>query len=293
MRETIAHLINRMLKGVGLKTLDRQFLFSYALIFIFAAVSVISLFLSMGTDASSINMAGAQRMLSQRVAKEAMLVGSGVEQRSAAEKTIQLFERSHNALMKGDKARGIAAVKDEKIRAQLSKVEQLWREYKQSISNHMTTPTAETLRAIQAQSPVVLKEMNKGVGMMAELSNSIARFQQRLAVGTTSAILLLVIFGRMFGMTVLMREIRNLQAHLEMVSKGDYTHRMDVADGDNEIGQIVSAYNNMLVQTDEMIQEVARVSTRVTHDNEKVQVNLNETEMGVRQQHSEIGRAHV
>jgi methyl-accepting chemotaxis protein len=288
MRETIAHIINAMLKGIGLKTLDKQFLFSYALIFIFASVSVISLFLSMGTDASSINMAGAQRMLSQRVAKEAMLVAQGAEKREAAEGTIKRFESSHSALMNGDKSLDIAAVKDEKIRAQLNKVEQLWKEYKLSISNHMTTPTAETLKAIQSQSPVVLKEMNKGVGMMAESSEAVSRFQQRLAVGTTSAILLLVIFGRMFGMTVLMREIRNLQEHLELVSKGDYTHRMIVADRDNEIGQIVNAYNNMLAQTDEMIQEVSRVSTRVTQDNKKVAVNLNETELGVRQQHSDI-----
>ena len=288
MRDAIAHVISVLLRSIGLKTLDRQFLFSYVLIFVFAAVSLVSLFLSIGADATGIDMAGAQRMLSQRIAKEALLVADGVTDRSTVEGSIQRFERVHHALMNGDPALKIKAIADESIRTQLTKVEKLWDEYKQTVLEHIKSPTPNTKAAIMSQSTVVLAEMNKAVGMMTKSANDLSKFQQRLSIATTAGILLLVIFGRMFGMKTMMLEIHNLQDHLVMVSKGDYTHRMKALDADNEIGQIIDAYNNMLAQTDEMIREVARVSTRVTADNQKVAVNLTETERGVRQQHSDI-----
>ena len=71
MRDTISHFIQAVLQGIGLRSIDKQFLFSYSLIAAFTPVVAIHLLLSLNNDAAGINMAGAQRMLSQKVAKEA------------------------------------------------------------------------------------------------------------------------------------------------------------------------------------------------------------------------------
>ena len=102
MNTGIARVIDGMLRALGCRTLNQQFLLSYAIIFLLAAASGISLYLSMAIDPNTINVAGRQRMLSQRIAKEAMLVEAGIEQRAVLEKTISLFERSHRAIVDGD-----------------------------------------------------------------------------------------------------------------------------------------------------------------------------------------------
>ncbi|MDX1319913.1 MAG: type IV pili methyl-accepting chemotaxis transducer N-terminal domain-containing protein, partial [Oceanospirillum sp.] len=71
MFNTLARLIDTLLSAVGAKSLNAQFLLSYALIFLLAIASGFSLYLSMAIDPQTINIAGRQRMLSQKMAKEA------------------------------------------------------------------------------------------------------------------------------------------------------------------------------------------------------------------------------
>ena len=288
MRNRIAMMISHLLRALGLKTIDKQFLFSYTLIFLFAAISAASLYLSIGTDATGINVAGRQRMLSQRVAKEAMMVAQGVENQVVVEKTISLFEKSHQQLLAGDKAAHIEAVKDEAIKGQLLKVEGLWLEYKKNILAYMAKPDKQILTRIHKESPIVLKEMNKAVGMMATLSNAKVVEQQIMALAMTAGILLLVVFGRMFGMTCLMYQIGVLSKHLGYVSKGDFSHKLVIEHEDNEIGKMYGAYNNLIDQMGKVISGVVLASSRVASGTEQVSATLVETERGVRQQQSDI-----
>ena len=237
MREAVSRLIDSLLSAIGLRSIDHQFLFSYALIFVCALATAGGLYFSLGTDATAIDVAGRQRMLSQRVAKEAMMAAAGVEQRSVVEKTITLFEDSHRDLLQGNAKLRIPAVTDGAIRDQLVKVEGLWRGYKKEILAYIDAPDEATLKAIHQQSPVVLKEMNKGVGMMAREANASVVQQQQLALGMTGAILLLVILGRIFGMTMLMRNIATLRDHLTAVGNGDFSKPLPVVHRENEIGR--------------------------------------------------------
>jgi methyl-accepting chemotaxis protein len=72
MTSTLANVIQSLLRGLGLRTINNQFFFSYSLIFLCAALTAAVLFMS-AKDASQIDMAGAQRMLSQKMMKEARL----------------------------------------------------------------------------------------------------------------------------------------------------------------------------------------------------------------------------
>ena len=67
-----------LLRSVGLRTLNQQFLFSYALMFLLAVTASVALYLSMSVSPETINIAGAQRMLSQKMTKEALLLRQGV-----------------------------------------------------------------------------------------------------------------------------------------------------------------------------------------------------------------------
>ena len=172
MRKKIAYIIRFALAKMGAKSINAQFLVSYVIIFVCAAVSMFSLYQTLGQSAADINVAGRQRMLSQRMAKEAILVAQQIESRDVLQQTIALFENSHHVLLEGDKAQGVHAVTDTFILQQLEVVHELWESYDQTINNYVDQPTEAGIREIHKQSQVILKEMHKAVGMMADHANS-------------------------------------------------------------------------------------------------------------------------
>ncbi len=288
MRPIIARFIQRTLRSLGVRTLDGQYLLSYSLIFVLAAIVAASLFFGSGTDAGAINVAGAQRMLSQKVAKEALLAGQGAESRDTVLGTIAQFETSHRALLQGDAQRGIEAVADAPTRAQLEKVDRLWQAYRAAILAYVDTPGAEALAAIRQQSPVVLKEMNAAVGMMEGLARQDVERERLLALAMTGGILLLVTCGRMFGMTMLMGQIARLREHLKAVGAGDFSHSLAVEDKDNEIGQMFTAYNDMVAQMGQIVGGVTQGTAKVSSTIDGVAQRLEETLRGVKRQNQEI-----
>jgi len=288
VRPIIARFIQRTLRSLGVRTLDGQYLLSYSLIFVLAAIVAASLFFGSGTDAGAINVAGAQRMLSQKVAKEALLAGQGAESRDTVLGTIAQFETSHRALLQGDAQRGIEAVADAPTRAQLEKVDRLWQAYRAAILAYVDTPGAEALAAIRQQSPVVLKEMNAAVGMMEGLARQDVERERLLALAMTGGILLLVTCGRMFGMTMLMGQIARLREHLKAVGAGDFSHSLAVEDKDNEIGQMFTAYNDMVAQMGQIVGGVTQGTAKVSSTIDGVAQRLEETLRGVKRQNQEI-----
>jgi len=288
LRWVIATLVQKVLKGIGLKTIDKQFLFSYILIFIFASVSAVSLYINMDASANTLNMAGAQRMLSQRVAKEALLTTYGVESKATVRKTIARFETVHSALLNGSGKLDIEAVTDPATLKTLNDTWALWERYRNHINRYMADPQQEDLQGIHALAPQVLKTMNKAVGQMAKISNDAAMAQQYLAMATTLGILLLVVLGRMFGMTWLMSHIEELKNHLQAVSKADFSQKLKIADKDNEVGQIFTAYNEMLTQVGNLIENVGNAAGEVSTGTAQMTRDLGLTADGVDRQHMEI-----
>lgn len=288
MYSAIAQVIDRCLCLLGCKTINRQFMLSYALIFLLAAVSAISLYMSMAINPQTINMAGRQRMLSQRIAKEAMLVAAGIEQQAALQKTVELFESSHRKIVTGDDALGMNALKNPEILKQMAHVEGLWQNYKALINQHVKENSPATLKLIQEQSPVVLKQMNKAVMMMTAEANETTRLQLLVAFVCILMILVLVVMGRIFGLRMLMDNIQRLQRRMSEVGKGDFSHRFNVSNDDNEVGQMFNSYNQMLEHVSELMDQVQKVALNTDrHISNVIQVT-GATEKGVRQQYDDI-----
>ncbi len=116
--------------------------------------------------ARTINLAGKQRMLTQKMTKELLLIANGIDvdaNRANLKKTVDLFERTLKGLLDGDAALGLPGTKDAAIRAQLGIVRKLWDEYKPVLDGADTSPTG-LAKAARLNLPL-LKEMNKAVKM--------------------------------------------------------------------------------------------------------------------------------
>jgi len=115
-----------------------------------------------------INLAGKQRMLTQKMSKEALLVAKGVDKDANSanlKKTVALFDKTLKGLMDGDSSLNLPKTEDKDILAQLKKVSELWASFKTKIEKN-------DLQAIAKENLPLLKNMNQAVQMYAKASGS-------------------------------------------------------------------------------------------------------------------------
>lgn len=112
------------------------------------------------------------------------------------------------------------------------------------------------LSQVSSESEALLSEMHAAVTLMAAENNRLAAIQRWVSLCATLTILLLVILGRVCGMSWLMNQIDELRHRLEDVSRGDFSRPLQARYPDNEMGQITLAYNQLLGQVGSMIRAV-------------------------------------
>ncbi len=166
--------------------------------------STLVLLAAQTADGLVVNIAGRQRMLSQKMTKESLqLLQEGVDrlaQREQIAKTAALFDKSLSGLRNGDVEVGLPRAQDATIIAQLDKVAGIWKPFHAEVKritgkNDVNDPdVVKALAYLSANNVILLTEMNKGVGMMAAAADAkVARLQVVQIVGF--GLLLLILGG--------------------------------------------------------------------------------------------------
>lgn len=122
--------------------------------------------------ATAINLAGRQRMLSQKMTKEFLFIAIGHNQslnKRSLRETMYLFEITLDGLIGGDETQGLSPAPNQAIRSQLLRVKSLWREFRFLLEKKSSD---ETIRDIASMNIHLLREMNKAVEMLADVGNN-------------------------------------------------------------------------------------------------------------------------
>lgn len=124
--------------------------------------------------ALAINVSGRQRMLSQKSSKEFCLAVAGTDaeaNRAALQATVSLFETSLSALLDGSDEMGLPEAPTDEIYDQLMLVQQLWTPVSVIFAKVAggAAATPDEIAFVAEQNNVILVEMNKAVGMYAQL----------------------------------------------------------------------------------------------------------------------------
>ncbi len=126
--------------------------------------------------ANVINLAGKQRMLTQKMSKEALFIAKGINAEAntkALGETAALFDKTLKGLVEGDEALKLPKTTDKEILAQLEKVSELWASMKKSIDVVAGGKADKAaLEAISKENLPLLKNMNQAVQMYAKASGS-------------------------------------------------------------------------------------------------------------------------
>lgn len=119
-------------------------------------------------DGVVINLAGKQRMLTQKMSKESLALSQGTGSKESLEKTVNLFDRTLKGLIFGDNELRLPPTQNSEIISQLNHVQKLWKDLQINMEVVLVN-SAETTSAISYVNDhniELLKESNKVVGML-------------------------------------------------------------------------------------------------------------------------------
>jgi methyl-accepting chemotaxis protein len=250
---------------------------------IFILGSVFSTFWAVNSqksDSPVINLAGRQRMLTQKMSKEALGVQKGVEMekyREQLRQTADMFDHTLKALVTGGKAPSgdgghviLPPTKNHDILKQLQKVQSSWERFHQAVKTVLEEDPAglafiQAVETIEAMSNPLLKEMNKAVGMYErESARKISRLKGIL-VGFLLAGLVLAVVGYLVTNRIVANPIKRLAEQAQAVARGDLSSESLRIRTRDEIGALANSFREMTDALQNLVAET-RVLIQASQD---------------------------
>lgn len=209
---------------------------------VFSAVFVLK---GLEDDSRIVNIAGRQRMLTQKMSKESLAIAAGIDikaNKAALQKTYQLFNRSHNGLIKGNRELGLPPTTDPASKKQMLYVDGLWKVFSNNIRTIINEPRDsaafnQAITALLATNITLLKEMNKAVGLYEVWSTGKIELLKGFLYAGVVVTLLVAAFCWAVISRKIAKPIQRVSGVLQEMERGRFTHRLNLVRED-EIGQM-------------------------------------------------------
>ena len=142
-------------------------------------------------DSVGINLAGRQRMLSQKLTKEILLFAQGSLNAEQVNNTIAVFDQTLKALTVGGKApldlnqtkfADLPGAEGKAVLSQLKIVESIWSNFHVAAAKFLQSKESGALDYIKKNNGVLLKEMNKAVFLMDAAAAGKVIFMKKLLI---------------------------------------------------------------------------------------------------------------
>ncbi|MCV6588198.1 MAG: methyl-accepting chemotaxis protein [Marinobacterium sp.] len=282
-------LIERILIGVGLRTLSAQFMASYLLIFLLTLVAALTAWLADNRHPQLDQLNDSQRLSAQVLLRDALISEQQPQLAHEIRQQINRWQQNHR-LMSGSALEQVGSEAQTEIRQLLQQVNSQWQRYSTSLQQYIQQPEPGLQPQLRQQANQLLSAQQAVVERMNRYYNQRSDRYLIISLGLSGIILLLVVWGRYFGMAVMMSQIKNLRDHLRLLATGDFSQPITIDNPDNEIGQNYKAYNRIILQVGRLLLKVTQTAGRISTDSDQVASNLDDTRQGVNRQHEELSR---
>lgn len=247
-----------------------------AFVFIICAMFMATLFATNGQkdDGLVINLAGRQRMLSQKMTKEILTFELmrqqsetiPVKQAATIKNTLTVFDSTLNALINGGNAPTGLNMNDTQFKAmptatepalaQLKEVQKLWLPFMKNMEKVITSaePQTEAMTAISNKNIPLLQTMNKAVGLLQAQSEkrvSNLLFRQMIAIGVG----LLVMIFAVYTVLEIIKRLGLIERFAQKLGNGDLTATSNIS-GTDELGQIGRKLDSMTKNIHAVVAEI-------------------------------------
>jgi len=237
-------------------------------------------------DGLVINLAGRQRMLTQKMTKELLHFQVEKDQNDQTAQalakqtrsTMAVFEKTLIALKDGGQApvtltidgpQRMCPKAEEPVYTQLAKVQNIWNVFKTNVNDVLdeNVNAPEKLQWVLKNNIPLLTEMNKAVNMMQKQSES--RVRDLLLVQVLG--LLIAALFTLFALRTTVKIIRRLNVVAEFserIKEGDLSRTINAKD-DNELGDILRRLDEMILRFAQVVSSIKeRINVLNTSSNE-------------------------
>lgn len=242
------------------------------------------------TDALVINLAGRQRMLTQKMTKAVLGIAKdpASEYREELDESARLFDHTLTALLNGgatpygDEIVTLPSSTDVSIHAQLETVAGLWDRFRQELET-VQTAGAESAAFIQAVgeieslSLVILREMDRAVQLYeAAAGLKLARLRTIQAVFAVSAVGLLIA-GYFMTQRTIVTPISVLESATRRIASGDLESPVEITSAaSSEVRTLAQSFDGMRRELAasrlELEQWAAKLESRVERRTEQLSI---------------------
>ncbi|QSX34285.1 type IV pili methyl-accepting chemotaxis transducer N-terminal domain-containing protein [Shewanella avicenniae] len=237
------------------------------------------------SDAMVINIAGRQRMLSQKITKEFFLALQLAKQNNskvdltAVEKSERLFDVSLAALTNGgtsylDLTMNNAVTLPSaslQVAQQLAQVQQVWQQQKSSINSLLNNDyTASDLQSLSELSVQVLASMNKAVVMLSDASEAKISTMERNQLLITIIFLAVAVMLSIIIRNSILKPLHQALSTTKRIANGDLKNYGKVTHLNNELGELTHNIEQMRVALHDVIDVVQKEGRQMAHSAHQV-----------------------
>ncbi len=232
-----------------------------------------------------INLAGRQRLLTQKMTKEMLFTLSGVDQMVAMDKTKNLFDKTLNGLLKGDLELGIPATQNPVIVEQLLVVNSLWQTFQKDLKKGLDTKDPNILKDLTKESVTILKEMNAAVQLYEkDAKGAINTLETWGVIFLLIAIMNAVVAYLLIDKGIIQKIERIKQLSAKVVHNKDLCLRLNPK-GSDELEQTALAFDQVLDAFSEMSASTQKLEKSLHKEVHHLLKNIQENtrNMGIQQ----------
>ncbi len=293
--EVLLHLHDLSVK----QKLTRLIVFFLCIITIIVLYSSLTLY-RQKHDGLVVNIAGRQRMLTQKFTKEFFLLlhqktpGDRKQVSGQMLQTRKLFEVSLQALAEGGKTYKDLGMKKPvqlpsgigpKIQKQLFLVRQLWEQLLREVTTiRPDNPQSQQLIGVNSMSVKTLAAMNKAVGMLADKADGKVRVLQIVQVGMWFLALGVSWLISSLLVTNLTEPLSGMVKTAQRIAGGDLKKYQAIDCSRDEIGALAGHVDKMRRALSDVIRNVQQNSRQMAHSFHQVaSISKEISEVGARQ----------
>ncbi|MDX1452699.1 MAG: methyl-accepting chemotaxis protein [Oleiphilaceae bacterium] len=235
---------------------------SLACIFFFVALIIanaiaLEVWIASAESSSNVmNIAGRQRMLAQKMAKESVLASLGsAAAKNELEATKDLFSKSLTGLLKGSEKMNLPPIDDPDIKAHFNKIKSEWQRFEARLGSIGEGASLETLQALSAASNALLKISNEGVVMLEEDAQGQISLLNTIVI---SFAVVSVIFGLIAAVLLQRTILTKIDRIRDVALEIDRTHDLSLRiglQGKDELDAAAEAFDSMLANFSELHRE--------------------------------------
>ena len=210
-----------------------------------------------GASRRHINLAGRQRMLSQKITKEAMLLNIGQGSRALLDRSAALFDRTHRGLLYGDRQLGLTPVADEHIRQMLVQLGTIWQTFSSNINtiSKYSDSINQSLEYIISNNMRLLQEMDTAVRMLEQAASQQVAQLIRLLVGFLMIGLFITAGWWWAVRNMIAHPLRKTMEVSQQAAQGNLTNTVDISRR-SEIGELAVALNQVISSIKDIMKDV-------------------------------------